>query len=168
MLPELHDLRAAIEHGGHPCSLVFMDVDQLKQINDTHGHGVGDAVLCGVVTHVQEHLRNHDRVYRYGGDEFLLALPGADLEVACGIATRVRDGLADRLFVAGPAGVALRVTASFGLALLDPEEPVTESVNRADQALLLAKTAGRNRVIKWDAAVTTGTHWHRIDVEEPR
>jgi diguanylate cyclase (GGDEF)-like protein len=168
MLPELHDLRAGVEHGGHPCSLVFMDVDDLKRINDEYGHGVGDAVLCGVVAHVQEHLRVQDRVYRYGGDEFLFALPGADLEVACAVASRVRDGLADNLFVAGPGGVSLHVTASFGLALLDPDEPIPESINRADQALLLAKTAGRNRVIKWDAAVTTSTRWRRIDVEEPR
>lgn len=168
MLPDLHELRAGIEHGGQACSLAFMDVDQLKRINDEHGHGVGDAVLCGVVAHVQEHLRAQDRVYRYGGDEFLLVLPGADLEVACTVASRVRDGLVDKLFVTGPGGVALHVTASFGLALLDPDEPVPESINRADQALLLAKTAGRNRVIKWDAAVTTGTRWRRIDVEEPR
>ncbi|HET7204780.1 MAG TPA: diguanylate cyclase [Steroidobacteraceae bacterium] len=168
MLPDLHELRAGIEHGGQACSLVFMDVDELKRINDEHGHGVGDAVLCGVVAHVQEHLRAQDRVYRYGGDEFLLALPGADLEVACAVASRVRDGLVDKLFVAGPGGAALHVTASFGLALLDPDEPIPESINRADQALLLAKTAGRNRVIKWDAAITTSTRWRRIDVEEPR
>jgi diguanylate cyclase len=168
MLPDLHDLRSAVEHGSQPCTLVFMDVDQLKRINDEHGHGVGDAVLCGVVAHVQEHLRGQDRVYRYGGDEFLLALPGADLDVGCAVATRVRDGLADKLFIAGSTGVALQVTASFGLALLEPDEPVPASINRADQALLLAKAAGRNRVIKWDVAITTGTRWHRIDVEEPR
>jgi diguanylate cyclase len=168
MLPELHDLRAGLQHGGRACTLVFMDVDELKRINDEHGHGMGDAVLCGVVAHLQEHLRSHDRVYRYGGDEFLLALPGADLEVAFAVVSRVRDGLADKLFVAGPSGTPLRVTASFGLALLDAEEPVTESINRADQALLLAKTAGRNRVIKWDAAVTTSTRWRRIDVDASR
>ncbi|HEX6572802.1 MAG TPA: diguanylate cyclase [Steroidobacteraceae bacterium] len=168
MLPELHDLRAGLQHGGRACTLVFMDVDELKRINDEHGHGMGDAVLCGVVAHLQEHLRSHDRVYRYGGDEFLLALPGADLEVAFAVVSRVRDGLADKLFVAGPGGTPLRVTASFGLALLDAEEPVTESINRADQALLLAKTAGRNRVIKWDATVTTSTRWRKIDVDTSR
>jgi diguanylate cyclase len=168
MLPDLHELRAALQHGGRPCALVFMDVDRLKQINDQHGHAVGDAVLCGVVTHVQEHLRSQDRVYRYGGDEFVLALPGADLDVAFAVASRMRDGIADKLFVAGPGGVPVHVTASFGLAQLDADEPVTESINRADQALLLAKTAGRSRVIKWDAAVTTSTRWRRIDVDTPR
>jgi diguanylate cyclase len=82
MLPELHELRAGLQQGSRPCSIVFMDVDQLKRINDEHGHGVGDAVLCAAVTHVQEHLRANDRVYRYGGDEFVLALPGADLDLA--------------------------------------------------------------------------------------
>jgi diguanylate cyclase len=168
MLPDLHELRAGLQHGGRPCALVFMDVDRLKQVNDEHGHAVGDAVLCGVVTHVQEHLRSQDRVYRYGGDEFVLALPGADLDVAFAVASRMREGISEKLFVAGPGGVPVRVTASFGLALLDADEPVTESINRADQALLLAKAAGRNRVIKWDAAVTTSTRWRRIDVDTPR
>jgi diguanylate cyclase (GGDEF)-like protein len=166
MLPDLHELRASLQHGGRPCTLVFMDVDDLKRVNDQHGHGVGDAVLAGVVQHLQQHLRANDRVFRYGGDEFLVVLWGADLETAHGIASRVRDGLAEKLVVAGPAGAALHVTASFGLALLDPDAPVAESVNRADQALLLAKAAGRNRVIKWDAAVTTSTRWRRIDVDQ--
>jgi diguanylate cyclase len=168
MLPDLHELRAALQHGGRPCALVFMDVDHLKRINDEYGHGVGDAVLCGVVTHAQEHLRGQDRVYRYGGDEFLLALPGADLDVAYAVASRMRDGIAEKLFVAGRGGASVHVSASFGLALLDADEPVTESINRADQALLLAKTAGRSRVIKWDVAVTTSTRWRKIDVDTPR
>jgi diguanylate cyclase len=166
MLPDLHDMRSELQNDGKPCSLLFMDVDDLKRINDQHGHAVGDAVLSGVVAHLQGHLRGNDRVFRYGGDEFLIALPGADLDVAYAVATRVRDGLMDKLFVAGSRGNAVRVTVSFGLALLDANEPVTESINRADQALLLAKTAGRNRVIKWDAAVTTSTRWQKIDLDE--
>jgi len=83
------------------------------------------------------------------------------------VVTRVRVGLAGRLLIAGPDGTTMQVTASFGLALLDPDEDVSESIGRADQALLLAKTAGRNRAVAWDASVTTGTRWRLIEVGVP-
>ncbi len=166
MLPALQELQLLMRHGGTPCCIVFMDIDHLKRINDQHGHPVGDAVLAGVVRHLDQHLRPRDKVFRYGGDEFLLALPGADLTTAHSVITRVREGLAGKLLIAGPDGTTMQVTASFGLALLDPDEETSQSIARADQALLLAKTAGRNRAIAWDAAVTTGTRWRLIDVGE--
>ncbi len=166
MLPALHELQLLTRHGGPPCSIVFMDVDHLKRINDQHGHPVGDAVLAGVVRHLDLHLRTQDKVFRYGGDEFLVALSGADLTTAHEVISRVRLGLAGKLLIAGPDGSTMQVTASFGLALLDPDEDVSESIGRADQALLLAKTAGRNRAVAWDASVTTGTRWRLIDVGE--
>ena len=166
MLPALHDLQVLTRHGGLPSSIVFMDVDHLKQINDQHGHPVGDAVLAGVVRHLDLHLRTQDKVFRYGGDEFLFALSGADLTTAHDVVSRVRRGLAGKLLIAGPDGSTMQVTASFGLALLDPDEDVSESIGRADQALLLAKTAGRNRAVAWDASVTTGTRWRLIGVSE--
>jgi len=164
MLPALRELQLTVRHGGTSCCIVFMDVDHLKQINDQLGHPVGDAVLAGVVRHLDLHLRPQDKVFRYGGDEFLIALSGADLATAHSVITRVRDGLAGKLLIAGPDGTTIQVTASFGLALLDPEEDVTQSIGRADQALLLAKTAGRNRAIAWDASVTTSTRWRLVDV----
>lgn len=166
MLPALHELQLLTRQGGPPCSIVFMDVDHLKRINDQHGHSVGDAVLAGVVRHLDLHLRTQDKVFRYGGDEFLVALSGADLATAHEVVSRVRLGLAGKLLIAGPDGYTMQVTASFGLALLDPDEDVSESIGRADQALLLAKTAGRNRAVAWDASITTGTRWRLIDVSE--
>lgn len=166
MLPVLHELRAQVQRGGAPCALVFMDIDHLKWANDTHGHQIGDAVLNAAVHHLDSHLRGDDKVFRYGGDEFLIVLPGADLATAQAVTTRIRDGLAERLVIAGSGGSMLRVTASFGIALLDPDVEVTVSIGRADQALLLAKTAGRNCVVRWDDTITTSTRWRRIDVDQ--
>ena len=163
MLPELREHHARAQHG-EPCCLVFVDIDNLKQINDTYGHHVGDHVLTAAVRFVNEHLRARDRVFRYGGDEFLISLPGADLETGQRVVGRIREGLARKLSVRDPDNVNLPVTASFGLALLDPGETIMESVDRADQALLLAKTAGRNKAISWDISITTGNRWKQLRI----
>jgi diguanylate cyclase (GGDEF)-like protein len=136
------------------------------KVNDLHGHPVGDAVLVGLVRHLNSHLRPQDKVFRYGGDEFLVALPGADIAMAQSVVNRVRDTLVGQRLAMGLHGEELHVTASFGLALLDPVDDVSVSINRADQALLLAKTAGRNRSIAWDESVQTGTRWQMVKIEQ--
>ena len=166
MLPELREWHALAKRGVKQCCIAFMHLDHLKEINDTYGHQVGDLVLIGSVRYVTEHLRPHDKLFRYGGDEFLISLPGADLATGQTAVTRVRDGLAGRLLIVGPGGIALHVTASFGLALLDPDVGVIDSIDRADQALLLAKAAGRNRVISWDPSVTTGRQLTRLKIDD--
>lgn len=166
MLPELREWRELAQRGVQTCCIVFMDLDDLKAVNDTYGHHMGDEVLAGAVRYLVEHLRPYDKVFRYGGDEFLIALPGTDLAMCQAVIRRVREGLASGPLVTGPGGMALRVTASFGLALMDPDVTVEESIERADQALLLAKTAGRNRAISWDASVTTGTRHRRLESDD--
>jgi diguanylate cyclase (GGDEF)-like protein len=164
MLPDLREWRELARRGVQQCCIAFMDLDHLKEINDTHGHPVGDEVLAGAVRYLTHCLRPYDKVFRYGGDEFLVSLPGADLAIGQAVIARVRNGLARKPLIAGPDGAAVKVTASFGLALLDPDITVEESIERADQALLLAKTSGRSRAISWDSTVTTSTRLKRLHI----
>lgn len=166
VLPELRHRRSEVKQGHKPCCIAFMDLDRLKEINDTHGHPIGDAVLAAAVRYLQDHLRPDDKVFRYGGDEFLISLPGADLADASEVLKRVRDGLTRSQLPGLPATLAGSVTASFGLALLDPDARVEDSIDRAAQALMLAQSAGGNRAINWDASVTTGRSLRRIAIDE--
>jgi diguanylate cyclase (GGDEF)-like protein len=166
MLPRLREWHELARRQVQLCCLVFMDLDHFKDINDRYGHGTGDEVLACVIRHLSHCLRPYDKVFRYGGDEFLICLPGADLAIGQAVIKRVRESLASPPRVVGPEGIALQVTASFGLALLDPEVGVEDSIERADQALLLAKTAGRGRAISWDPSVTTGTRLPRLRIED--
>jgi diguanylate cyclase (GGDEF)-like protein len=162
MLPTLREWRELARRNVQQCCIAFMDLDHLKEINDTHGHVVGDQVLAGVVRHVTEHLRPYDKVFRYGGDEFLISLPGADLEIGQKVIGHIREQIAAAPHIESPAGHRVATTASFGLALLEPDISVEESIDRADKALLVAKTAGRNRICSWDPAITTGTLLQRM------
>jgi diguanylate cyclase (GGDEF)-like protein len=157
LLPELRSWRELAARNVQPCCIAFMDVDHLKTINDVHGHTVGDRVLCGLVGYVTQHLRRYDKVFRYGGDEFLLPLPGTDLQQAEHLVERLRAGIAEVPFVVAADGHPIHATASFGIAALDPDISVEESIDRADRALLQAKTTGRNRVVSWDPGIATGT-----------
>jgi diguanylate cyclase (GGDEF)-like protein len=168
MLPELRAWGELARRKIQPCCIVLMDVDEFKAINDTHGRPVGDEVLAAAVRCLMQGLRPFDKVFRYGGDKFLIALPGTDLETGQMVIKRVRERLAGRPLAVGAGGIALQVTASFGLALLDPEVSVEDAIERADQALLLAKTAGRNRAISWDPSVTTGTRLPRLQLEDAK
>jgi diguanylate cyclase (GGDEF)-like protein len=157
ILPALREWRELGRRNVQHCCVAFMDVDHLKEINDTYGHAAGDQVLAGVARYAMRHLRPYDKLFRYGGDEFLISLPGADLAAGHAVIEHIREGLARIPIIAGPVGHPIRATASFGLALLEPDISVEESIDRADKALFIAKAAGRNRAISWDPAITTAT-----------
>jgi diguanylate cyclase (GGDEF)-like protein len=166
LLPDLRAWRELAARGVQKCSIVVVDLDRFTALNDAHGRSVGDAVLGAAVTRLARLLRPFDKIYRYGADEFLIALPGADLSMAQGVIRRVREALASQPLRTGLSGKDPAVTASFGLAALDPEVGAEESLERAEQALLLAKTAGGNRAISWDPSVTTGVRLPRLQLDD--
>lgn len=155
LLPELNEWRELARRGIQHCCIAFMDLDRFKQINDRFGHSVGDQVLAGAVHCVVEKLRSYDKVFRYGGDEFLISMPAADLATGQVMAERVGRVLRTTPLVASAEGTPIFAVASFGLALLDPDVSVEESIDRADTALLAAKAAGRGRAVCWNPAINT-------------
>lgn len=130
-----------------PVSVLMFDIDKFKAINDSYGHNAGDEVLRELARRVSRGVRDIDLVSRYGGEEFVIVMPDADIEVAVAVAERVRGLVADQAFtVPGPAGV-LPVTISVGVATTrDPTETTESLIGRADEALYRAKGRGRNCV----------------------
>lgn len=122
-------------------SLIFFDIDHFKQINDQHGHEVGDQVLSRVAQRIKAQLRQSDCLCRWGGEEFIIFMPHTDLEHACAIAEKLRARLA-----AEPLAGQLAVTASFGVAQWRKGQTLHELVDSADRLLYRAKQSGRNRV----------------------
>lgn len=136
----------------HDCVVAMLDLDHFKSINDNYGHMVGDKVLVEVARWVMAHLRPYDKIYRYGGEEFLICLPETDVATGRDILNRFIEGVAALPFsVEGKDGFS--VTASVGLADLVPQQPVERTIERADRALYLAKAQGRNQVVTWDASM---------------
>jgi diguanylate cyclase len=150
MMTSLREQFELVRRGVQQCCICVMDLDHFKDVNDRHGHLAGDQVLAGVVRHITDHLRPYDRVFRYGGEEFLIVLPGTDLAAGRSIIERIREGLAV-VALAHAAGHAVMVTASLGMTLLEPDVNIDVSMDRADQAMYEAKAAGRNCLRLWDS-----------------
>jgi diguanylate cyclase len=134
------------------CVVAMLDLDHFKSINDTYGHMVGDTVLVDVARWILKQLRPYDKLYRYGGEEFLLCLPETDAATGVDILNRFIAGIAALPFAVEGKG-HFRVTASVGLADLGAHLPVERSIERADRALYLAKAKGRNRVVLWEPSI---------------
>ena len=123
-------------------AVIFFDIDHFKRVNDTHGHNVGDLVLCGLVDVVKRSSRDDDFLVRWGGEEFLLLAPVETAENAEVLAEHLRKALEAHEFP-----TVGRVTCSFGVTLCRPGESIVDTVERADRALYKAKSLGRNRVV---------------------
>ena len=127
-----------------PLSVVLIDLDKFKDINDGYGHSAGDYILKTLVTCIDETVRGSDMLFRYGGEEFVLILSGTDSEGAKRIAERLRCAIEAYPFVYDRQELA--VTASFGVATLKNRDDAKRLFNKADAALYQAKDAGRNQV----------------------
>jgi diguanylate cyclase (GGDEF)-like protein len=136
---------ARVDRFGGPLAIVVADLDWFKDINDRYGHPAGDGVLRKFGTLLGETVRDVDLAGRWGGEEFLLILPGTDLEGGAEVAERIRIALAGRMMVAVD-GTPIPVTASFGVAATPPAKTASELFAAADSAMYEAKRTGRNRV----------------------
>jgi diguanylate cyclase len=154
MLTRLRELRELVKRGVQECGIAIMDLDHFKAVNDTYGHPVGDKVLVAWVSYIKQHLRPYDRIYRYGGEEFLMSFPSTDIHSASDIIERLRSGIS-AIDIGADETKPITVTASFGITMLDPVVSVEESINRADIALYAAKKAGRNQSCIWDSTMTS-------------
>ncbi|WMC09614.1 diguanylate cyclase [Oceanimonas pelagia] len=145
----LHTEFARYRRYRQPCTLVMLDIDHFKRINDSHGHPAGDDVIRHAAALIQGCLRDADVAGRYGGEEFGLILPQTDLEGAGVISERLRRAIADARV--DTHGQLLRYTISMGMASLTPATATAQEwLERADRALYQAKREGRNRVCALD------------------
>jgi len=137
---------ALLERAGHaealfPLSLIFLDIDRFKRINDEHGHAVGDHVIRETADCIRKNVQRDDLLARWGGEEFLLVCAHTSLHDAAGLAERLRA-----LIAAHRWPHALAVTCSLGVADAASAQQLREGIDRADRAMYEAKQAGRNRV----------------------
>ena len=129
---------------GAPLSLIMLDVDRFKTINDMHGHMVGDLALKSIAKCLVACIRDSDILFRYGGEEFCIALANTSLAGARKLAERVRRAL--EILVVRTSGTRVHVTASFGVATLEEKDDAAQLVEKADHSLYRAKELGRNRI----------------------
>jgi diguanylate cyclase len=128
-----------------PLSVALLDIDNFKKLNDSKGHDTGDAALAHLANVARECMRPQDTLARYGGEEFVILLPDTPLDNGIEALTRLQRELSKRFFLAGAEKVL--ITFSGGVAQLAAGESGSDAIRRADQAMYLAKRAGKNRVI---------------------
>jgi len=137
---------------GRPISVLVIDIDYFKAVNDTYGHDVGDMVLKDFAVRIRRNIRGIDLACRMGGEEFVVVMPDTDVSQAYKVAERLRLAIASEPFSAGEGAASLDITASVGVAAFEyPEDTPDIILKRADQALYCAKRDGRNKVVA-DAA----------------
>jgi two-component system phosphate regulon sensor histidine kinase PhoR len=136
------ELKRTRRHG-HPLTLMLLDIDHFKRINDTFGHDIGDLVLAQAAQLISAMLRLTDILARYGGEEFVIACPETDMDGAAVLAEKIRSSIEEF-----PAPKSGKITISVGVSLLKNGDDVDTLIKRADKALYAAKEMGRNRVVR--------------------
>jgi len=137
--------RAGTEGAACGLAVGLIDIDNFKKLNDTLGHDAGDAALVHLCTVIREALRPQDTVARYGGEEFVILLPQTSLEESIQVVTRLQRELTRRFFMHN--NEKLLITFSAGVAEFATGETAEAALQRADQAMYLAKRSGKNRVL---------------------
>jgi diguanylate cyclase (GGDEF)-like protein len=157
------EMSRAMRHGS-PMTVLMIDIDHFKNINDTYGHGVGDQVLKWVGKTLRDSCRVYDVPGRYGGEEFCIVLPETKIGGTTIVAERIRQRMQETALNFGDTNLV--VTASFGIAGVDAETEDAPTlspaalIERADRALYSAKRGGRNRVEMWDSQLYEGDDFH--------
>lgn len=153
LTPRLTAAAAEAARCGRPLSMILLDLDHFKDVNDNYGHASGDETLVAVADCLVKSFRAGDFVFRYGGEEFLVVLPATDAASAELCAERCREAI--NSLDLRPYGVSQRVTASFGVAELESKEnSIVELLDRTDAALFRAKKNGRNCTVLQELAIT--------------
>jgi diguanylate cyclase (GGDEF)-like protein len=129
----------------HSNSLILIDIDHFKDINDTYGHSAGDAVLKQFAQILKKRLRESDLISRWGGEEFLILAPFTDITNASQLAETLRKSVEEAVFTYEKQTIDIKITA--GVTELISSKPIVESLKRVDKLLYQGKTDGRNRVV---------------------
>jgi two-component system cell cycle response regulator len=145
ILGKLGDLIGLANRYKEDFSLIMLDIDHFKRVNDRYGHLTGDEVLEKIATSISRNVRDTDIVGRYGGEEFIIILPKTNLSSSWGVAERLRT-IIEKAEMKDPAGNVFAITVSQGLVGWERNEDATSLISRADEALYKAKEKGRNRV----------------------
>jgi len=141
---------ASARRSGAPLSLILLDLDYFKRINDEHGHLAGDEVLTAVAAFAQREVRKSDIFARYGGEEFVLLMPDTNLEQALRKAEQLRKDL-EAQRISTTSGASISISASLGVAVWPEDQSLNDTLAQADEALYLAKESGRNQTRAWAA-----------------
>ncbi|MBI2791031.1 MAG: diguanylate cyclase [Gammaproteobacteria bacterium] len=148
ILQNLREQQEITRRQNKPCCLAMIDLDLFKNVNDQYGHQVGDKVLSTVAHHYINNIRSYDKIFRFGGEEFLICMPFTDINQGNIIIDDLRNYIASH-----PTEIdglePIYITVSGGITLLDEHSPVELSIEHADKALYQAKTSGRNCTKIW-------------------
>ncbi len=142
---ELERIRAC--QNNSPFSIIMVDIDHFKRVNDSFGHLVGDSLLRSIARLLKEHLRRNDIAARYGGEEFLILLTETGIDGAMAVGEKIRKALSTKEWKLKETGKTMgKITVSMGVALYNLNEPEKDFIKRADDALFMAKEKGRDRI----------------------